>query len=167
MRGSLRLGLAPPLPRTPPSAYWRTGWSFGRLQLLVACLPASSSPPCTFCCSGWCLGPLQLPAVSMPPVGWPCAVPPAARMRIQRLLPLLSGGPSAHETCIHRRRCLRSCLQKNNVISGEHCNIGASFVVSLVRGSPVCFPSQRGIHDKYVSTQKCFQGNCPVAVILL
>ena len=41
----------------------------------------------------------------------------------------------------------------------------SSFVVSPARGSPVCLPSQRGIHEKDASTQKCFHKNVSATAV--
>ncbi len=53
----------------------------------------------------------------------------------------------------------------HNITSGEHFIIGSSFIGSPARGSLVYSPSQRGTHEKYVSTQKCFHNNLSAAAV--
>ena len=53
----------------------------------------------------------------------------------------------------------------HNITSGEHFIIGSAFIGSPARGSPVYSPNQRGTHEKYASTQKCFHDKLPAAAV--
>ena len=51
-------------------------------------------------------------------------------------------------------------------ITSKHFVIGSLFIGSSVRGSSAYYsPSQRGAHEKYVSTQKCFHNNLSAAAV--
>ena len=53
----------------------------------------------------------------------------------------------------------------HNITSGEHFIIGSSFIGSSAPRALVYSPNQRGTHEKYVSTQKCFHNNLSAAAV--
>ena len=82
---------------------------------------------------------------------------------------LLQPRPESHQIEFRGLRFVLSAHDTARMYIGRtfQYRIIAHWVTSWspLRGSPVYSPSQRGIHDKYVSAQKCFHHNWSAAAV--